>query len=104
MTNTLGQVQRVLDQVIRAVEYLFGFTLAAGLIATQTTSFGSATLIPSLVMLALVGPISMLRVTGHLSAWPGSTRMSGQGVVLTALTLQFIMFFACAQTALGPVR
>ena len=32
MTSTLAQVQRVLDQVIRAVEFLFGFTLAAGLV------------------------------------------------------------------------
>ncbi|MDP3825502.1 MAG: ABC transporter permease, partial [Polaromonas sp.] len=30
MSSTIAQVQRVLDQVIRAVEYLFGFTLAAG--------------------------------------------------------------------------
>jgi putative ABC transport system permease protein len=30
MRSTLAQVQRVIDQVIRAVEYLFGFTLAAG--------------------------------------------------------------------------
>ena len=29
---TVAQVQRVLDQVIRAVEFLFGFTLAAGLV------------------------------------------------------------------------
>ena len=32
MSATLNQVQRVLDQVIRAVEFLFGFTLAAGLV------------------------------------------------------------------------
>ena len=32
MTATLNQVQRVLDQVIAAVEFLFGFTLAAGLL------------------------------------------------------------------------
>ncbi len=32
MNSTLNQVQRVLDQVIRAVEFLFGFTLAAGLV------------------------------------------------------------------------
>ena len=32
MTTTISQVQRVLDQVIRAVEFLFGFTLAAGLV------------------------------------------------------------------------
>jgi putative ABC transport system permease protein len=29
---SIAQVQRVLDQVIRAVEFLFGFTLAAGLV------------------------------------------------------------------------
>ena len=32
MGATLAQVQRVLDQVVRAVEFLFGFTLVAGLI------------------------------------------------------------------------
>ena len=32
MSSTINQVQRVLDQVIRAVEFLFAFTLAAGLI------------------------------------------------------------------------
>jgi putative ABC transport system permease protein len=32
MTATLSQVQGVLDKVIRAVEFLFGFTLAAGLV------------------------------------------------------------------------
>ncbi|RYZ12531.1 MAG: FtsX-like permease family protein [Comamonadaceae bacterium] len=32
MSATIAQVQRILDQVIRAVEFLFGFTLAAGLV------------------------------------------------------------------------
>lgn len=32
MSATISQVQRVLDQVTRAVEFLFGFTLAAGLV------------------------------------------------------------------------
>ena len=32
MTATLNQVQGVLDKVIRAIEFLFGFTLAAGLV------------------------------------------------------------------------
>ncbi|NMM10406.1 MAG: ABC transporter permease [Polaromonas sp.] len=32
MSSTLSQVQRVLDQVIGAVEFLFSFTLAAGLV------------------------------------------------------------------------
>src|SRR5450830_679569 len=32
MSSTLNQIQRVLDQVVQAVEFLFGFTLAAGLV------------------------------------------------------------------------
>ena len=32
LRSTVAQLQRVLDQVIRAVEFLFGFTLAAGLV------------------------------------------------------------------------
>ncbi|HVZ45461.1 MAG TPA: FtsX-like permease family protein [Ramlibacter sp.] len=32
MTATINQVQSVLDKVIRAVEFLFGFTLAAGVV------------------------------------------------------------------------
>ncbi len=32
ISASVAQVQRVLDQVIRAVEFLFGFTLAAGLV------------------------------------------------------------------------
>ena len=32
MSATITQIQRVMDQVIRAVEFLFGFTLVAGLI------------------------------------------------------------------------
>ena len=32
MSSTINQVQAVLDKVIRAVEFLFGFTLAAGLV------------------------------------------------------------------------
>jgi putative ABC transport system permease protein len=32
LSSSIAQVQQVLDQVIRAVEYLFGFTLAAGVV------------------------------------------------------------------------
>jgi putative ABC transport system permease protein len=32
MTATISQIQRVIGQVIRAVEFLFGFTLAAGVV------------------------------------------------------------------------
>jgi len=37
MSQTLSQVQRVLGQVIRAVEFLFGFALAAGLVVLLAT-------------------------------------------------------------------
>jgi len=37
MSAALAQVQRVLDQVSRAVEFLFGFTLAAGLVVLFAT-------------------------------------------------------------------
>jgi hypothetical protein len=74
--------------------------LVSGLLCTQSTAFGPQSLIASVVVLALVGPISMQRVTRHLAAWPGSSRLGGQGVVLAALTLQFIVFLSC----LSPSR
>ncbi len=37
MTLTIGQIQRVLDQVIRAIEFLFGFALVAGLVVLLAT-------------------------------------------------------------------
>ena len=37
MSQTISQVQRVLGQVIRAVEFLFGFALAAGLVVLLAT-------------------------------------------------------------------
>ncbi|MEY3782930.1 MAG: hypothetical protein RIS97_1108, partial [Pseudomonadota bacterium] len=36
MSATLSQIQKVLDQVIRAVEFLFAFTLAAGVVVLLT--------------------------------------------------------------------
>ena len=45
MTATLTQVQGVLDKVIRAIEFLFGFTLATGLVvlfAAVTATRGTA--------------------------------------------------------------
>ena len=41
MGATLNQVQRVLDQVSRAVEFLFAFTLAAGLVVVVATVTGT---------------------------------------------------------------
>jgi hypothetical protein len=66
-----------------------------GVLGSQASGFGPPSLIPSIVVLAIVGPISMQRVTRHLSAYPGATRVGGQVVVLAALALQFIVFLSC---------
>ncbi|RGE44252.1 ABC transporter permease [Comamonas testosteroni] len=41
LSSTLAQVQRVMDQVIRAVEFLFGFTLIAGLVVLFASVTGT---------------------------------------------------------------
>jgi hypothetical protein len=79
--------------------------VASGLVATQRADAGPADLLPGVVALSMLGPISMQRVTRHLSAWPGSTRFAGRGVVLAAITLQVIVLLACVtpgRLANGP--
>jgi putative ABC transport system permease protein len=63
MTATIGQVQRVLGQVIRAVEFLFGFTLAAGLVVlfAAVTATREERTREFAIMLALGGRASLLR-------------------------------------------
>ena len=70
--------------------------LGAGIAATQSGAEMEDALRPAAFALALLGPISIQRVTQHLSAWPGSSRMAGQRVMLTALVLQFLTLFASA--------
>lgn len=70
-------------------------SLAAGMLASQSATFGPRDLIPGIVAIAMLGPISIQRVTGHLSTWPGSTRFAGRGVVLAAITLQVIVLLSC---------
>ena len=41
LSSTLAQVQKVMDQVIRAVEFLFGFTLVAGLVVLFASVTGT---------------------------------------------------------------
>lgn len=69
-------------------------------LATQTTTPEAVALLPSVLALAIVGPVAMQRVARHLSAWPGSTRLAGQGVVLAALALQFTALLARLPSAL----
>lgn len=63
MSATIAQVQRVLGQVIRAVEFLFGFTLAAGLVVlfAAVTATREERTREFAVMLALGGRASLLR-------------------------------------------
>ncbi len=63
MSATIAQVQRVLDQVIRAVEFLFGFTLIAGLVVlfAAVTATREERTREFAIMLALGGRASLLR-------------------------------------------
>lgn len=72
------------------------------LLSTQSVRISPQDLAPALVALAILGPISAQRVTQHLAAWPGSSRFGGQGVVLVALMLQFVMLLAGASAILLP--
>lgn len=74
--------------------------LGAGMAATQSATAGAGPLLFAVVVLAILGPISVQRVTHHLSAWPGSSRLGGQGVALTALALQFLTLAACLASSL----
>ena len=63
MSSTIAQVQRVLGQVIRAVEFLFGFTLAAGLVVlfAAVTATRSEREREFAVMRAVGAPSQLLR-------------------------------------------
>jgi hypothetical protein len=74
--------------------------VAASLLATQTATPEPQALAICVAALAVVGPISMHRVTQHLSAWPDSTRMAGEGAVMVALVLQFVALLADIPPAL----
>lgn len=74
--------------------------VTCAVLATQTATPEAVALLPSVLALAIVGPVAMQRVARHLSAWPGSTRLAGQGVVLAALALQFTALLSRLPSAL----
>ena len=63
MASTILQVQRVLDQVVRAVEFLFAFTLAAGLVVlfASVTATREERAREFAIMRAVGAPSSLLR-------------------------------------------
>ena len=75
--------------------YLGAAAIVAGMVATQRFGLGPEAMIPTVATLAVVGPISAHRLTHHLAAWPGSTRLGGQGVLLMAMAIQYFMLFSC---------
>jgi hypothetical protein len=73
--------------------------LAAGLATTQTRSFGAPSLVPSIVVLSLLGPILLQRVARYLAAWKEPDRPGGEGGVHAAVLLQFAALFAAVPVA-----
>jgi hypothetical protein len=78
--------------------------VAASLLATQSVAPEPQALAICVAALAVVGPISMHRVTQHLSAWPDSTRLAGEGAVMVALVLQFVAMLAHIPAGLIPPK
>jgi hypothetical protein len=68
-----------------------GGLLLASVFLTQVPGASDSAAILSVMALALMGPLFLQRVTHHLTAWPGSTRRTGQNLVLAALALQFVV-------------
>jgi hypothetical protein len=62
----------------------------AGLLSAQRDGFGPAALLPALVALSVLGPISMQRVARHLAEGSTSGRHEGETVLLAAVSLQFL--------------
>jgi 4-amino-4-deoxy-L-arabinose transferase-like glycosyltransferase len=64
--------------------------LGAGLMAAFEPRGLASPLVPTAVIWSVAGPISLARVVGHLTAWPGSERMGRSSAVYLALVLQFV--------------
>jgi putative ABC transport system permease protein len=99
MTAAITQVQRVLGQVIRAVEFLFGFTLAAGLVVlfAAVTATREERTREFAIMMALGGRAGLLRQVqraelagvGLLAGALASAVASGVGWALAHFVFDF---------------
>lgn len=68
--------------------------IAGCLVSTQTNRFDPTLLIPGMVALALLGPIMVQRVAHHLSAGDDPDLPGSEGVIVTALMLQFLVLLS----------
>jgi putative ABC transport system permease protein len=100
VSATRDQIQRVLNQVIRAVEFLFVFTLATGLVVVFTTLSGTRevrahefavmrALGASNSLLAQVQRTELLGI-GALAGFLASTAASALGAALAGQVFQFV--------------
>jgi hypothetical protein len=62
-----------------------------GLLASQSGAAPPGLPLSTVRMFAIVGPVALRHITRHLSAWPDSSRVGGQRVLVVALALQFIV-------------
>jgi hypothetical protein len=68
--------------------------VGGGALAIQNATPDTLVTLSTIVTLAMVGPIALQGLTRHLSAWPDSSRLGGQRVMLIVLTLQFVTIAA----------
>ena len=77
MSSTINQVQRVLDQVIRAVEFLFGFALLAGLIVLVGACLSVSTLDAGTSTLGYIARLLPLGLGAGLFQSPNNSAIMG---------------------------
>jgi len=109
VSASIAQVQRVLDQVIRAVEFLFGFTLVAGLVVlfAAITATREARAREFAIMRALgagsrlLGQVQRAELlgVGALAGWLASSAAMAVGWLLA----RFVFEFAWTPSAWVPV-
>jgi len=79
--------------------WLGAAAVAAGIVASQGKGPDPGALLPSIVVLALLGTLSLQRVVHHLSDSDEYEGPGGEGVILAGLAIQGLVFLAAAAEA-----
>jgi len=74
-------------------------SLIGALVATQRPGPDASPLTPCIVLACVLGPLALQRVARHLSASFENDARDGEGIVLAALALQFLLLGSLASTA-----